>query len=257
VEAARASIVIVGDEILAGHTQDTNSHWLARRLRELGVALDRIETVPDEWSEIEATLRRHTALGFDWVFVVGGIGPTPDDRTYEAVGRALGVPLEVRDEHVAAMRKRVKAGKHADAAWSDPASSEAMRRMIRIPQGSRALANPIGSALGCVATLGPTRVVVLPGVPRELYAMFDESFAPKHLPRAKPVHVVAEVEVYGAEASYWDALVEVETAFPTVKLGSYPQNARGRVILRLTGPAKDVRAAKAALERKVKPKKEA
>jgi molybdenum cofactor synthesis domain-containing protein len=254
VRPPRAAIVIVGDEILAGHTQDTNSHWIAERLRELGVGLARIETVRDDVAEIEATLRRLLAFSFDWVFVVGGLGPTPDDRTYEAVARSLGRSLEVRPEHVEALRRRVAGSPYAGAAWSDPDRSEAMRRMIRLPQGSEALENPVGTALGCVAKADGGRLVVLPGVPRELYAMFDRSFVPRHLAAARPSNVVAELEVFGAEASYWDALVETERTFPRVKLGSYPQDERGRVILRLTGPPDDVGRAKAHLERRVREK---
>lgn len=250
--APRAAIVIVGDEILAGHTQDTNSHWLARRLREHGLGLARVETVPDDVTDIEATLRRLLALSFDWVFVVGGIGPTPDDRTYEAVARALGQRLVVRAEHVDAMRRRVASGPHAGAAWGDPERSQAMRRMIQLPEGSEALENPVGAALGCVARAGETRVVVLPGVPRELYAMFDRSFAPNHLAEAGATETVAELEVWGAEASYWDALVEVERSFPGVKLGSYPQDEKGRILFRLTGPAADVERAKERLSQLVK-----
>lgn len=241
-----AAILIVGDEILGGHTQDTNSHWLAGRLRALGVRLARIETVPDEVEDIEASLRRLAALAFDWVLVVGGLGPTPDDRTYEAVGRALDAPLEVRPEHRAAMKRRVAASRFADQAWADPDRSEAMARMIRIPRGAAPLANPTGAALGCVAGLGTARIAVFPGVPDELYAMFDDSFAP-HFLAAAEADAVEELHVVGAEARYWDALNDVGRRFPAVKLGSYPQDAKGNVVLRLSGPREDVRRARAAL----------
>lgn len=244
-----AAVVIVGDEILAGHTQDTNSHWIANRLRERGVRLLRIETVPDEVADVEATLRRLSLLAFDWIIVVGGLGPTPDDRTYEAVGKALGVPLEVRPADLVGLKERVASSRFAREAWADPERSEAMARMIRLPQGSVALPNPVGTALGCVAHAGTSRIAVFPGVPRELYAMFDESFAPRHLPAATSGEGVEEIEAFGAEASFWDALTSLEKEYPALRIGSYPQDHRGKVILRITGVAADAaRARKRLLE---------
>ena len=240
-----AAIVIVGDEILTGHTQDTNSHWLARRLRADDVRVLRIETIADDPAEIEATLRRILVRDEPaFLFVVGGLGPTPDDRTYEGVRRALGVDLEVRAQHVAAMKSRIARRGMSNDAWADPERSEAMRRMIRIPVGSAALENPVGAALGCVAPAGRSRVAVFPGVPRELYAMYEESFAPVHVPKArKGREATRELEVRTAEAALWDTLTMLEREFPTIRLGSYPQDRRGLVVLRLAGPRPAVDAA--------------
>lgn len=238
-----AAIVVVGDEILSGHTQDTNSHWLAQRVRRRGVRLLRIETIPDDEAEIETTVRRNLERDAPtFLFVVGGIGPTPDDRTYEGVRRALGVELDVRPEHVAALRKRYKALGRARPDL-DPERAQAVRRMIQLPKGAEPLANPVGAALGCVATSGASRLVVLPGVPRELYAMFDRSFAPRHLDKSARAETVRELEVWGVEAALWDTLETVGRENPAVRVGSYPQDDRGRIILRLSGGPAEVRNA--------------
>lgn len=237
--AATAAIVIIGDEILSGHTRDTNSGWLAERLRARGVRLVRIETVPDEAAEIESTVRRIAARDAPtWLFLVGGLGPTPDDRTYGAVARALGVELDLRPEHVAWARERAAAWGLSGEAWADPERAEATRRMIRLPAGSEALLNPVGAALGCVAKLEATRVVCLPGVPKELYAMFEQSFEAKYLSSSRASEETRELELECAEAQLWDILTDLERSFPSVRLGSYPQGRR-RILLRLRGPAAD------------------
>lgn len=246
-----AAIVIVGDEILDGHTQDTNSHWISKRLAAHGVALLRVEVVPDDVEEIEATLRRILLRDApSLLFVVGGIGPTPDDRTYEAVARALGVDLELRPEAMDALRTRYGSRAPGES-WADPESSEALQRMIRVPRGAQPLANPAGAALGCVAKSNSTSLVVLPGVPRELYAMFDQSFEPSYLHEFRARDVTREVAVWMQEARLWPTLNALGAAFPSLRIGSYPQSDGGRVVLRLRGPAPDVDRAMERLEKEV------
>lgn len=244
-----AVILIVGDEILDGHTQDTNSHWLAGRLRARGVRLLRIETHPDDVATVADAIRRlarHPTPEF--LFVVGGIGPTPDDRTYEAVARALEVPLEARPERLEWLRAR-EIARGRDGGIE---ASQGLRRMVMLPAGTQELVNPVGSALGCVGQAGETQVVVLPGVPRELYAMFGDVFEPQYLGGRSSAVVVREIVERGAEARLYDALLAVERAHATVRVGSYPQ-ADGRIILRLSGPEKDVLEAENDLKARVRP----
>lgn len=235
-----AITLVVGDELLAGHTLDTNSHFLAERLRERGVRLARRETVPDEPTEISRALKR--ALDEDrpgHVFVLGGIGPTPDDRTYEGVARALGVPLEVPAQGQAWMERVVRERGYGADLWKDPAKREPLLRMVRLPRGAAILENPAGLALGCAAASGPTTIFVLPGVPREFEAMLVQVVEPRYLSGFRPSDMVRELEVYGEEARLFDVMTEVERAWPQVKIGSYPHGA-GRVVLRLAGPERDV-----------------
>ncbi len=246
---ATAVIVVVGDEILAGHTQDTNSHWLAQRLRGLGVRLLRIEAIPDQVAEIAATLGRSLVREEpSFLFVIGGIGPTPDDRTCAGVARALGGELVARKRDLDALRRLARERGYGNEAWADPTRSQGMRRMVSVPTGSKPLANPVGAALGCVAAMGTTRVVVFPGVPREFYAMFDRSFAPVYARNARSREVTHEVEVWGAEASLWERLSRLEEQFPALRIGSYPQDDLGRIILRITGGKKSADRALRSLQ---------
>ena len=244
---ATAAILIVGDEILDGHMQDTNSHYLAGRLRARGILLRRIVTVGDDLDGIESALRILLPEKFNHVFVCGGIGPTPDDRTYEAVAMAVGAPLVVTKEDEAWMRARVAANAYGEGLLEDAERAEAMWRMVRRPEGSKVLTNPVGAALGSAIHHGPTIVYVLPGVPRELQAMMEQAVEPTLAPPVKGT-AIAELEIRGEEARLWPTLREVEARFPQVRLGSYPQDDRGRILLRVQGDSASVEAAVARLQ---------
>lgn len=238
---ATARLVVVGDEILAGHTLDTNSHWVAGRLRDLGIDVVGVEQLPDDVGVLVRAITRAVNDGPEWVIVMGGLGPTPDDRTYEAVAQATGHRLDVRSVHVQWLKDRAKRHGVDDQEWADPERSEAARRMIRIPQGATPLMNPVGAALGCVLEVAGSRVVVLPGVPQELKAMFDEAFVPAFLPDAVASLTTLEAETRAAEAQWWPILKRLEAQEPTVRVGSYPQDPRGRLILRVRGPEEEAR----------------
>ena len=240
---ASAAILVVGDEILEGHTQDTNSHYLAARLNARGIGLGRIVTCSDNVDDITAQLERLVADGFTFVFVMGGIGPTPDDRTYEAVAMAAGVPLVMTAADEAWLRKRSAERGYAPELLADDAAAEPVRRMVRRPEGSAVVSNPIGMALGSAVTISGSTVFVLPGVPREMRAMMEQEVEPRFLATAKPSTTIAEIEYVGQEARLYALMRDVEARCAGVRLGSYPQDDKGRVILRLQGPAAAVDAA--------------
>ena len=234
---ANAIVVIVGDEILEGHTQDTNSHYLARRLGARGIDLQRIVTVPDIVDDIAATLDDSLRRRPDFIFVCGGIGPTPDDRTYEAVAMALQRPLVVDPRDEAWMKARIAKRGYGQGLLEDPHKAEALLRMIRRPEGTDVVDNPVGAALGTAARHGPTTLIVLPGVPRELTAMMEQVIEPRFLKDQRAGRTRIELEVVAEEARLYPILRELEMKHPNVKLGSYPQDDRGRIVLRIQGDA--------------------
>jgi len=164
-----ASIVIIGDEVLAGHRADANGPWLAGALTRLGAKVDRIRAVSDEEDAIAAVVRR-AAGDAQLVICCGGIGPTEDDRTREAIARAAGAPLVVDEEAVAAIQACL--GKRGIA------SRPAHRQQAQIPEGGGWLANITGVAPGIDVEIEGTRVVALPGVPHEMHAMFEAHIEP-------------------------------------------------------------------------------
>jgi molybdenum cofactor synthesis domain-containing protein len=244
-----AAVLIVGDEILEGHTQDTNSHYLAQRLAAKGIRLRRIVVCSDDVDDIAQQLARLTEDRFEFLFVCGGIGPTPDDRTYESVAIAASVPLVVTPQDEAWMRQRAQERTYAPELLQDDDAIEPLRRMVRRPEGSVRIDNPVGAALGSAVTIGATTVFVLPGVPRELRAMMEQVVEPRFLDAHRRSDAIAELEYVGAEARLYRIMREVEARAPNVRLGSYPQDQRGRVILRLQGPRGEVLAALVMLEK--------
>jgi nicotinamide-nucleotide amidase len=167
--APRARVLITGDELLRGFIQDANSGHLAERLRELGVELDEIRIVGDEHGAIErvldASIRRDRV---DLVVVSGGLGPTHDDRTTEAVADAVGVELELREDALAVVEARVRAYGRMRSAEEVAAFTPGNRKQATLPAGARWV-DPLGTAPGYVVPVDSDRaVVVLPGPPSEL-----------------------------------------------------------------------------------------
>jgi nicotinamide-nucleotide amidase len=161
----KAAILSVGNELLFGQTVDTNAAWLCRALSERGVAVVRRFTVRDVDSEIRQGLTAAIESA-DIVFVSGGLGPTPDDVTKAAVADLLDRPL-VEDAGVRAdLQDRFRTSGHD----SVPALS---RGQAEIPKGASVLRNPKGTAPGLLLTEGSVDIVLLPGVPRELRAIFE------------------------------------------------------------------------------------
>ncbi len=172
----RAVVVAVGDELLYGETTDTNGSWMARELSGLGFRVARRWVVGDLEEEIASTLEAALAVG-EVVLVTGGLGPTPDDRTREAVSRLLGRPLEVDPAILGGLRARFR-----DQGFPD--LPEISHAMARVPRGGTPLRNPRGAAPGLLLEVGEGRVVILlPGVPAEMRGIFQEEVAPLLLER--------------------------------------------------------------------------
>ena len=231
-------VIAVGDELLSGFTQDTNTHWLAQRLFKLGYPLWRVDVVSDAPEEIVAAIVREVDGGADCLFVCGGLGPTPDDRTLASVAVALG--REQTFDEVAARHIQLRIDwLHQTGRIPTNDMSEANRRMAEIPQGALVLNNSTGMAPGLAIPLPhPDRqrhLFVLPGVPRELKTIFDEEIAPAYLGDGTP-WTVEEVHFDMAiEAEFWTVLRKIETEFSDLSVGSYPQPDRGHLIIRVGG----------------------
>lgn len=243
-------IIAVGDEVLGGFTADSNSHWLASRVREAGYPADRIEVVGDRHEAITAAVRRAVdEPRADRVVISGGLGPTPDDVTLEAVAAALGRPLAVHPAALAHVQSIVDR-MHA-AGWIPAAGiSEANRKMTLAPEGSEVLANRRGMASGIVVALGEDRLLfVLPGVPRELRVIVEEEMIPRHFAGAQAPAIVELRYTDVIEAEIAEPMRTVAAEYPDVTVGSYPQSERRELIVRVSGaePGR-VAAAAAALD---------
>jgi nicotinamide-nucleotide amidase len=160
-----SALVAVGNELLYGETVDTNSAWLGRALAALGIPVRRRSTVGDVTEEIQSAVR--SALeGADLVLVCGGLGPTPDDITKQAVAELLGLALRLDETLMRRLEERFRARGYAKL----PAAN---RSQAEVPEGAAVLRNPRGTAPGLLVEVGDSALALLPGVPRELRAIFE------------------------------------------------------------------------------------
>jgi nicotinamide-nucleotide amidase len=250
--ALRSSIVVIGDEVLGGFVQDTNSGWLAQRLQALGIPLDRIHTVPDDHDAIGEALR--TELGRPRprvVFTTGGVGSTPDDLTMEAVAGCLGVDV-VRMEEIDARITRALRRSEVQGLMVTAEHEASMRRMALAPRGAYLLKTNARSFGGIAvdveggATGEGVTIVILPGVPGELQRIVTDGVEPALLhDRGEPQHV-AELRHPLPESLLNPALREVIAAFPQLHVGSYPG---WECVIRLKGPEAAVTEAMGVLQR--------
>jgi len=166
-----AGIVTIGDELLAGERVNSNAAWLARRLSDLGFAVRAIHSVGDSEEEIGGILAR-AGEEAELVVATGGLGPTLDDRTREAVAARWNLQLREDPEVLERIRTRFLSRGYHDL-------PETNRRIAQVPEGARVLLNPRGSAPGLLLTLprsgqgGASLLLLLPGVPREMRALMD------------------------------------------------------------------------------------
>src|SRR3954453_17737639 len=174
--SVRAGIVVTGTELLSGRVSDRNGPWLAERLGELGVEVADILTVGDRPQDLESALRFLAAQGAGLIVTSGGLGPTADDLTAEVVGRFAGRDLVLDEE----MERKIEGivARFARTMRFDPdALRDANRKQAMVPEGAVAI-DPAGTAPGLVVPVdgGPT-VIVLPGPPRELQALWPLAIA--------------------------------------------------------------------------------
>lgn len=168
-DAMDAIILSIGDELITGQSVDTNSAWLASRLSEMGIRVVLHETVGDDEPAIESAFQS-AMLSAGVIIATGGLGPTDDDLTRQALARTLGQPLVA---HPQAMREL-----EAYFARMDRELHPANRRQALIPETCECISNTAGTAPGILHRAPDRIVAVLPGVPREMKAMFDRSIAP-------------------------------------------------------------------------------
>ncbi|MBM4255730.1 MAG: competence/damage-inducible protein A [Deltaproteobacteria bacterium] len=216
----RAGIVVIGNEILSGKTVDSNSAFLARELRQLGVTLKRITVIPDELDIIEDTVRDfHRTL--DLVFTSGGVGPTHDDITIEGVARALGRRVIIHPLLEAKIHEYLN-GKTPNAAHL---------KMAEVPEGAELLSDERIR----FPTIKAENIYILPGIPEILQQKFlalKERFAvdPYHL------KVIYTNEIESVIAVH---LNDTLREYPELLLGSYPKIGNSEYRVKLTLESKD------------------
>jgi molybdenum cofactor synthesis domain-containing protein len=200
-----ACIVVIGNEVLSGRTQDANVRFLAQRLGELGIPVREVRIIPDVADTIVRTINEVRAA-FDHVFTTGGIGPTHDDITSECIAQAFGVPWEKQPVVWARMEAHYPPGQF----------NAARQRMATMPRGAVLIDNGVSIAPG----FSMANVHVMAGVPAIMRAMFD-MLAPT-LQRGVPV---VSRSVHAANVREGDiaaGLSDIQARYPALDIGSYP-----------------------------------
>lgn len=234
-EAVTAAVLVIGDEILSGRTQDQNSHYIAKYLADIGVDLREIRVVPDVEAEIVAAVNALRAR-YAYVFTTGGIGPTHDDITADAIARAFGVGIEEDPRAIDMLLERIRPDQ----------LNEARRRMARIPLGADLIENNVSKAPGFM--IG--NVIVMAGVPMIMRTMLDAA-APRLRTGARVLVETIEADAI-PEGRYAKDLAALAARFPEVSIGSYPQfssaGVRNQIVLRARDASKLGAAAAATRE---------
>lgn len=211
-----AWILSVGNELLIGRVVNTNAAWLASKLTFLGYSVRRIVVVPDEENDIVEAFREAINRA-DVVISTGGLGPTPDDITNLAFCKALGVEAVVNDEALKMVRGKYEARGYA--------LTPERIKMTMMPPGATPLPNPVGTAPGILYESGGKLVVLLPGVPKEMEAIFENHVEPLLKTRGPPVYFSErEVVVRGVpEADIAPVIREVMRLDKRVYVKSHPR----------------------------------
>jgi molybdenum cofactor synthesis domain-containing protein len=210
-ELVTAAVLVIGNEILSGRTQDANVAFLGKSLNELGIRLKEVRVVADEEDEIVAAVNALRAR-YDYVFTTGGIGPTHDDITADSIAAAFGVGIDYHPE----IRDLLKS--HFES--RDMEANEARMRMARVPDGAQLIDNEISLAPGF--QIG--NVFVLAGVPSIARAMFKGA---SHRLRRGSVVLSRSIRVMTGEGTIAKALSDLQAEYPDVEMGSYPWSMDG------------------------------
>lgn len=208
-----AGLVIIGDEILSGRTQDKNIAQIARWLQVQGIRLTEVRVVADDMDAIVGAVNA-LLTAHDYLFTTGGIGPTHDDITVDAVAQALGVGVVIHHE-----AREMLAAYYADK----PGGLNAARlRMARVPEGAELIANRISGAPG----IRHGNIFLMAGVPHITAQMLDGLTG--QLQGGAPL-ITETIGCLAAESEIADILREVEAAHEDCQIGSYPFFREGRV----------------------------
>jgi len=231
--APTAAVLIIGDEILSGRTQDVNLAMIARFLGDWGVRLREARVIPDDEAAIVAAVNILRAA-YTYVFTTGGIGPTHDDITADCMATAFGVGIDVRADALALLESR----------YSVDALTPARRRMARIPDGALLIGNPVSAAPGFQLE----NVFVMAGIPMIAETMMAGL---KDRVAGGPPVLSATVKALLPEGAIAEGLGRIQADFPDLSIGSYPW-LRGRqfgvnLVLRGTDPER-LEAARALVE---------
>ena len=200
----KAALIIIGNEILSGRTQDKNLSYLANWLNEIGIQLSEVRIIRDEEGIIIETVN-YLRKTYNYVFTTGGIGPTHDDITSLSIARAFNVDLEINDKALSILKEYYK----------DSELTDARMKMTMMPKGAELVENPISRAPG----FKMENVFVMAGIPLIMQGMLEGA---RQYLKGGDVIKTTSVDVFTPESNVAEDLAQLQNKFPNVEIGSYP-----------------------------------
>ena len=200
----KAALIIIGNEILSGRTQDKNLSYLANWLNEIGIQLSEVRIIRDEEGIIIETVN-YLRKTYNYVFTTGGIGPTHDDITSLSIARAFNVDLEINDKALSILKEYYK----------DSELTDARMKMTMMPKGAELVDNPISRAPG----FKMENVFVMAGIPLIMQGMLEGA---RQYLKGGDVIKSSSVDVFTPESNVAEELAQLQNKFPNVEIGSYP-----------------------------------
>lgn len=204
-------IIATGDELIYGRILDTNSHWIAKRVAEMGARLRRVTMIGDEPALIGSTLLNALKRDAHFIVITGGLGPSEDDLTVDSIGKALGQSTVIDEEGAskieATYRKR---------GITEQSSIDRGRRMARILEESQPMQNPVGFAVGMKIDIGGKTICTLPGVPSEMKGMFDAHVAPLIMSQTNTVFVARTFNVSMVWKDFFPLYRRMQVDYPDI-----------------------------------------
>lgn len=219
----KVSSLCVGKELLIGKTVNTNAHWIGARLLASGIMLDRILTVTDSLPEISSGLNELLSRRPEFIVVVGGLGPTPDDMTLRGIALALKRKVRLNREAL----EMIKAH-YARRGLAAVEMTPARRKMAMLPEGSVPVLNPVGTAPAVRIAESGTVIFCLPGVPNEMKAIYRESIDREVRRKVGPLHTYrATLHLQGIfESSLAPSIAEAVRDHPSAYIKSHPRGIK-------------------------------
>lgn len=215
-------ILVIGNEILIGKTQDTNSNWMAKRIAKYGHRLRRITSIGDSLEEISSTLQSILNRKPDIIITSGGLGPTFDDMTLEGIGLGLNREIELNEHALNSIRNAYENANKAGILKLEGLTKE-RKKMAYLPKGSTPLPNIRGTAPGVKIKEKDTIIFILPGVPAEMKAMFLNVITP--ILKEKRGKFVEKGFIFKGigESQIAPYVTELENKYPKLWIKTHPR----------------------------------
>ncbi|MEM0049548.1 MAG: nicotinamide mononucleotide deamidase-related protein [Candidatus Bathyarchaeia archaeon] len=250
----KVEIISIGNELLIGKVLNTNAHWLAKRITSLGLSVRRVTVVGDDLDEISSAVKEALQRRPAFIITTGGLGPTFDDKTLEGVAMATNRELEENKEALE-MIKRKYEEYVAEGKMERFELTQYRVKMARLPRGAKPLPNPVGTAPGVLLEHEGVTLIMLPGVPGEMMAIFENSVLPLLRKAAgNMVFYETSLDVTGIVESDLAPLIEqVMRENPYVYIKSHPKISEKikRIELHLLTTCSDENVARQRIEKTI------